>query len=630
MSAGRLLLAEVRAFSRAREPLILVVFYVAGGFVTARPEIVEAVRERFRASMDEGGSEEEDSDPACTAGEGKARKVAVDGEVPAWFTWSDPLVDAADADVVVRFAPSPPPEPGDRWRGAIRVEVLGQGPDAEVHAVADCVERLVAAESRSRLEALGLVAAPGRVTEVRRLDDPPEPSRTSPSPIGLGLLTTMALGAVTWAYEALPGARQRGWLETLGATAVPGREVAAAYTGAAAIAAIASAAAFQAGVLLAGGGIDRHWTWLPLAALTLAAVGVRAFITVPDMRASAFRSVWIPMVAMALGGVAVAVERAWGLGGLVPVGGLALNWLTEPTTASRVAAALLAVPTAWLAVRGAGAALDREGALGRAVGVTEARRAAGDFRPEALLLFVVAVTGMTFAGGAFGGSALLQLVLGQVLFLSLPAVLAPVVLGQSVVDALRLRLPPASTWLRVPVVVAGTLAGGMLAARVQAWFLPENPFLMLKFGAAIEGIATGVGVLAVTLGASLSEELLFRGAIQGLLLRLGSRWKAVALQALAFALLHVLAFKILPTGVIGLVLGLLALRTGSLWPGVVAHAVHNGTLVLLAPSYPEVFDPDRWPAWGPWAAAGVLAVGVMAALTARPRPETEPTTDPTR
>lgn len=629
MSAGRLLLAEVRAFSRAREPLILVVLYVAGGFVIARPEIVEAVRERFRASMDDGSSEEE-SDPACTSGEGRVRKVAVEGEVPVWFTWPDPLVDPEAADVVVRFAPSPPSEPGERWRGALQVEVLGQRPDAEVHAVADCVERLVAAESRSRLDALGLVAAPGRVAEVRRLDDPPEPSRTSPSPIGLGLLTTMALGAVTWAYEALPGARQRGWLETLGAAAVPGREVAAAYAGAAAIAALASAAAFQAGVLLAGGGIDPHWIWLPLAALTFAAVGVRAFITVPDMRASAFRSVWIPMVAMALGGVAMAVERAWGLGGLVPVGGLALSWLTEPTTASRVAAALLAVPTAWFAVRAAGTALDREGALGPAVGVTEARRAAGDFRPEALLLFVVAVTGMTFAGGAIGGSALAQLVLGQALFLALPALLAPVVLGQSVVDALRLRLPPASTWLRVPVVVAGTLAGGMLAARLQAYLLPENPFLLLRFGAAIEGLATGAGVLAVTLGAALSEELLFRGAIQGLLLRRGSAWKAVATQALAFALLHVLAFKILPTGVIGLVLGLFALRSGSLWPGVVAHTLHNGTLVLLAPSHPQVFDPDRWPAWGPWAAAGGLALGVMAAWTARPRPPTEPGNDPRR
>jgi membrane protease YdiL (CAAX protease family) len=48
-----------------------------------------------------------------------------------------------------------------------------------------------------------------------------------------------------------------------------------------------------------------------------------------------------------------------------------------------------------------------------------------------------------------------------------------------------------------------------------------------------------------------------------------------------FALYHFNVFQLLPAFVLGLVLGTLALRTGSVLPGILFHMLHNGLLIGL-------------------------------------------------
>jgi membrane protease YdiL (CAAX protease family) len=73
----------------------------------------------------------------------------------------------------------------------------------------------------------------------------------------------------------------------------------------------------------------------------------------------------------------------------------------------------------------------------------------------------------------------------------------------------------------------------------------------------------------------LCEELAFRGFILSGLQRRFSPWKAVMLSTFLFALYHMNVFQFIPAFLLGLVLGLLALRTRSIWPGVLLHALHN-------------------------------------------------------
>lgn len=86
-------------------------------------------------------------------------------------------------------------------------------------------------------------------------------------------------------------------------------------------------------------------------------------------------------------------------------------------------------------------------------------------------------------------------------------------------------------------------------------------------------------VFVVALLPAVCEEIAFRGFIlTGLRNGLGTR-HAVVISSLLFALAHGDPFRLVPTFVLGLLLALLATRSGSLWPGVVFHASHNSLAV---------------------------------------------------
>ena len=71
---------------------------------------------------------------------------------------------------------------------------------------------------------------------------------------------------------------------------------------------------------------------------------------------------------------------------------------------------------------------------------------------------------------------------------------------------------------------------------------------------------------------------------------------AVVLSAVAFGAVHMIPHQVFYATLLGLVLGLLAIRTGSIWPGLAFHAVFNGIAVLR-----ERWDiSDTLPAWGDW------------------------------
>jgi membrane protease YdiL (CAAX protease family) len=88
-------------------------------------------------------------------------------------------------------------------------------------------------------------------------------------------------------------------------------------------------------------------------------------------------------------------------------------------------------------------------------------------------------------------------------------------------------------------------------------------------------------VLFVALGPGLFEELLFRGYIQRRLLRRWSPPVAILASSLLFAALHIGPREATFAFVLGLWLGVLAWWTGSIWPGVVCHAVGNGVATAV-------------------------------------------------
>jgi hypothetical protein len=98
--------------------------------------------------------------------------------------------------------------------------------------------------------------------------------------------------------------------------------------------------------------------------------------------------------------------------------------------------------------------------------------------------------------------------------------------------------------------------------------------------------------------APVTEELLFRGIILRGLVGRCPVWVALGLSAALFAFIHLNPWQMVTAFVIGLTLGWVYLRTGSVWLCVVGHAINNG-LFLFARHAPfevqgliGVPDPD--------------------------------------
>jgi sodium transport system permease protein len=137
-----------------------------------------------------------------------------------------------------------------------------------------------------------------------------------------------------------------------------------------------------------------------------------------------------------------------------------------------------------------------------------------------------------------------------------------------------------------------------------------------------------VSLLAIAILPAVCEESLFRGIVLPSLLGLGAR-RAIVLSALLFALIHFDLNRFVFTLVLGLALGALRLRTGSLWTPITVHAFLNATTFV---SVPFLEPPGtEMPAAQPGLGALLLAAGGgMALLLMRRFPPLTPAEAPPR
>ena len=150
------------------------------------------------------------------------------------------------------------------------------------------------------------------------------------------------------------------------------------------------------------------------------------------------------------------------------------------------------------------------------------------------------------------------------------------------------------TWLRTRpwTVLSWSVIASLGAIIPSAWLqeqMPELPNLAESQFDTIMG--TPWGYFIIGLLAPLSEEIVLRGAILKALLQSErlSVWAAVALSALFFALVHMNPAQMPHAFLIGLLLGWMYYRTGSILPGVAYHWANNSVAYVIYALYP---DPD--------------------------------------
>ncbi|MCX7702203.1 MAG: CPBP family intramembrane metalloprotease, partial [Gemmataceae bacterium] len=119
------------------------------------------------------------------------------------------------------------------------------------------------------------------------------------------------------------------------------------------------------------------------------------------------------------------------------------------------------------------------------------------------------------------------------------------------------------------------------AVRKNVEFWRQAPWMVLLAMAVIPGVV---------------EELFFRGFLFNALLRHVRPGAVIVVTAILFGLFHIfpggfLAIeRLLPSTLMGLILGWVRWPSGSVLPGALLHLAHNG-LLLSAALFPQTFGP---------------------------------------
>jgi sodium transport system permease protein len=181
---------------------------------------------------------------------------------------------------------------------------------------------------------------------------------------------------------------------------------------------------------------------------------------------------------------------------------------------------------------------------------------------------------------AFTGSQLdlKAMVAGQLMILIPPAMMA-ILLTSRPASTLRLRWPE---WRYVILAVALVFSLNPMVNELKPlveWLFPISSVIKVSLSQILSQSPTlGTTIVAFALVPAICEEFAFRGFILSGLEHQHRTRSAILLSALMFGFLHVLLSlfqQLFNATLLGIVLGLLAVRSGSILPGLIFHLLNN-------------------------------------------------------
>ncbi len=248
-----------------------------------------------------------------------------------------------------------------------------------------------------------------------------------------------------------------------------------------------------------------------------------------------------------------------------------------------------------------------------------------------LIQFFVSL-GMKSSGGtSFSTLAILS----QVGIILAPALLMTFWLTRSPRQTLLLTRP---AWLTLPaaVLLAIVFHPALTALKMAVVQLyPMDLELAESFGGNLPQESWHLLLLLAVLPA-ICEEFAFRGFILSGFRHLGHKWRAILYTAVLFGITHTILQQQLIAAMVGIVIGYLAVQTGSIFPCMLFHMTHNALGLISV----KLFTPEllqRWPwlkmivvpsdvvghayHWSVVIASGVLAAGMLVWFSRLPYPK---------
>lgn len=174
------------------------------------------------------------------------------------------------------------------------------------------------------------------------------------------------------------------------------------------------------------------------------------------------------------------------------------------------------------------------------------------------------------------------LMIQQLAIIATPALMMGIMLTTSLRKTFRLYLPSLGflgVGLALPFVLHPLTLE--LASSLD-WFFPALPAGTVAVLQSMSDPTQPVWLilLAFAFAPAVCEELAFRGFILSGFGRRGRVWLAIILSSITFGAMHMIPQQVFNASLLGLVLGLVAVHSRSLLPGVIFHFIYNSLSVL--------------------------------------------------
>jgi sodium transport system permease protein len=119
-------------------------------------------------------------------------------------------------------------------------------------------------------------------------------------------------------------------------------------------------------------------------------------------------------------------------------------------------------------------------------------------------------------------------------------------------------------------------------AVLQKWFFLELPARFIEQMAAMSDPDQPLWMVLLVFAAApaLCEEIAYRGFILSGFSRSKRLWMAIGLSALTFGIMHMIPQQVFYASLLGLVIGLIAVRSNSLLPCILFHFIFNSLSVM--------------------------------------------------
>lgn len=182
-------------------------------------------------------------------------------------------------------------------------------------------------------------------------------------------------------------------------------------------------------------------------------------------------------------------------------------------------------------------------------------------------------------------NVLASLVITQLFLILAPALAFLFYTKSPIKETLSFKRPPLRYVIAAISLGFATVVISMLILTVQTKFLPysEEYAKQMQLMVMPPGRPLWQIILVAALMPAICEEIFFRGLLQGILRKSLPPQKLIIVIGILFGVFHLSMFRFLPTGLLGILLAYLTLASGSIFPSMCLHFMHNG--YYLAASY---------------------------------------------